>query len=68
MASKKWQTKLSAISVALMGLGIVVSGITYDASIDPPWILDVDRIQEGLLYLGGALGLNGIGRKLDRIN
>ena len=54
-----WKTWAAAVGAFATGVSMVASGLTAD-------VMDVNQIWAGILTCAGALGLVGIGHKLEK--
>lgn len=60
-AMSGWKTKTASISLVIIGFGTIVGGITFD-----PFAIDMAAFQEGALMIAGALGVAGVGHKIEK--
>jgi len=56
---KGWKTWLGVIGGIGTGVGVIVGGLLSDP-------IDPDKIWAGLLMISGALGLVGVGHKIEK--
>ena len=55
-----WVTWTSALSMALTGIGTVISSINFET-----WTIG-EGFNEGIVMITAALGMIGIGRKVEK--
>lgn len=56
---KGWKTWVSAIGTFCTGIAMLVSGLVGD-------VVDPDKVYQGILICAGALGIVGIGHKIEK--
>lgn len=56
---KGWKTWLAALGMFATGVGLAVSAILSDP-------IDGQKLTEGITLMAGALGLVGIGHKIEK--
>jgi len=59
-----WKTKTAALGPMLLGLGMVIVGITEFIEGEP---LGSQKIKEGIAYFSTGLGAIGIGHKIEKL-
>lgn len=55
-----WKVWAAALGLAATGLGMVISGLLAE-------VIDAEKIKEGVLMIIAAVGMIGIGHKIEKV-
>ena len=61
MKMQGWKTWAGAAALFISGVGQILSSIDWET-----WTVDGDGINAGIIQIGMALGLVGIGHKIEK--